>query len=343
MFKCEWKVFIIVLFCFCCMPPLTVLADDEVGMVTIPETGISQDSQVVQGAAPKGETSEEVKKEEPQVLVAGSTSLPGQGRDAKESYVETAPSQPSVAPSNAAEPAGVGEGGIALENVVVGKTQEVVSDQEPKPAASAAASIELDKKEGSAKAGGEIKKIAVNEPQDDLTQWVWGEVISVDPVKKQITVKYLDYETYDEAVMALDTNDSTVFDNVAGINEIKPQDYVTIDYRKLDSSNLSMLIVVEKKDIDVDKKEAAILKEEKADAISSGGLAAAQSKLNEDIAVSEEAGVSKNEVLNDVMEKDDLDSLDDITVPLAPLEAQPDIISSEPVSAEDINPEHQQE
>lgn len=68
-------------------------------------------------------------------------------------------------------------------------------------------------------------------PQDESEmQWVWGEVVSVDTTSKSITVKCLDYETDQEKEMTVNVDDKTVYDNVKSIDEIKPNDTLSIDY-----------------------------------------------------------------------------------------------------------------
>ncbi|MCU0666523.1 MAG: hypothetical protein MUF05_05475 [Candidatus Omnitrophica bacterium] len=61
-------------------------------------------------------------------------------------------------------------------------------------------------------------------------QWVWGEVVSVDPAAKVIKVKYLDYETDTEKEMDLKVNEATTFEGVGSLEEIKLQDMVSIDW-----------------------------------------------------------------------------------------------------------------
>ncbi|MDP2905580.1 MAG: hypothetical protein Q8O22_04695 [Candidatus Omnitrophota bacterium] len=68
-------------------------------------------------------------------------------------------------------------------------------------------------------------------PQDESEmQWVWGEVVSVDPTNKAIVVKCLDYETDQEREMTVNVDDKTVYDNVKSLDEIKPNDTLSIDY-----------------------------------------------------------------------------------------------------------------
>lgn len=69
------------------------------------------------------------------------------------------------------------------------------------------------------------------EPMDESEmQWVWGEVISVDPQTKTIVLKHLDYETDLEKEMTISVDEKTVFDNVASQDEIRPKDTLSIDY-----------------------------------------------------------------------------------------------------------------
>ncbi len=83
---------------------------------------------------------------------------------------------------------------------------------------------------------------------EKVAEWVWGEVVSVDEANKQLVIKHLDYETYEEVQTTLSLGDKTLLENAAGLNEVKPGDYVTVDYTKEGSANIAGLIVVEKKE-----------------------------------------------------------------------------------------------
>ncbi|MGA2774887.1 MAG: hypothetical protein ABSE81_02350 [Candidatus Omnitrophota bacterium] len=67
-------------------------------------------------------------------------------------------------------------------------------------------------------------------PSESETQWVWGEVLSIDPAAKSLTVKYLDYETDQEKDMVIGTDEKTTYENIKSIDEIKPKDTLSIDY-----------------------------------------------------------------------------------------------------------------
>lgn len=62
------------------------------------------------------------------------------------------------------------------------------------------------------------------------TQWLYGEVVSVDAAANTVTIKYLDYETDQEKEAVIAIDDKTSFENVASLGEIKPKDALSIDY-----------------------------------------------------------------------------------------------------------------
>jgi hypothetical protein len=66
-------------------------------------------------------------------------------------------------------------------------------------------------------------------PESEV-QWLWGEVVSVDTLTKQMIVKYLDYETDTEKEITININDKTNFENAKSLDEIKAQDTVSVDY-----------------------------------------------------------------------------------------------------------------
>lgn len=79
------------------------------------------------------------------------------------------------------------------------------------------------------------------------TQWVWGEVASLDTENKIIVVKYLDYETDQEKEISIGVNDLTTFENIKSLDEIKPQDAVSIDYTvSPDGKNIAKNMSLEK-------------------------------------------------------------------------------------------------
>jgi hypothetical protein len=78
-------------------------------------------------------------------------------------------------------------------------------------------------------------------------QWVWAEVLSLDPMNHQMTIKYLDYEADTEKEMMVNMDDNTTYENVKSLSEIKPQDTVSIDYiTTAQGSNIAKNINVEK-------------------------------------------------------------------------------------------------
>ncbi|MBI5145563.1 MAG: hypothetical protein HZA27_05215 [Candidatus Omnitrophica bacterium] len=78
-------------------------------------------------------------------------------------------------------------------------------------------------------------------------QWVWGEVVSVSLENKEILVKYMDYETDNEKEMSVVVDDKTIYENAKSLEEIKPQDTLSIDYIvTAEGKNIAKTIGVEK-------------------------------------------------------------------------------------------------
>lgn len=93
-------------------------------------------------------------------------------------------------------------------------------------------------------------------PAETETQWLWGEVESIDPQKNEILVKYLDYETDQEKEVKISIDDKTTYENVTSLLEIKPQDTVSIDYIiSMDGKNLAENINLEKIEVGGESEE----------------------------------------------------------------------------------------
>lgn len=82
------------------------------------------------------------------------------------------------------------------------------------------------------------------------TQWIWGEVVSVDTGTRAITIKYPDYETDQEKSMVVGVGDATTYESVKSIDEIKVGDTLSIDYASLADGKVMA------KNISVEKPEA---------------------------------------------------------------------------------------
>ena len=79
------------------------------------------------------------------------------------------------------------------------------------------------------------------------TQWVWGEVSTLDTQNKAILVKYFDYETDQEKEINIDIDDKTTYENIKSMDELKPKDTVSIDYIvSPDGKNIAKNISIEK-------------------------------------------------------------------------------------------------
>lgn len=78
-------------------------------------------------------------------------------------------------------------------------------------------------------------------------QWLWGEVVAVNVQSKTIQVKYLDYDTDIEKELVLTVDGQTKYENAKGLDEIKPQDTISVDYLvSADGVNLAVAISLEK-------------------------------------------------------------------------------------------------
>jgi hypothetical protein len=72
---------------------------------------------------------------------------------------------------------------------------------------------------------------AVNqELKDSDMQWVWGEVANIDIINNVIILKYLDYEDNQDKEISIGVDSGTVYENIKSLDEIKPQDFLSIDY-----------------------------------------------------------------------------------------------------------------
>lgn len=76
-------------------------------------------------------------------------------------------------------------------------------------------------------------------------QWLWGEVVSVDPGQKNLTVKYLDYDTDEEKTMVLLVTNATTFQEASGLEAIKAQDTVSVEYVVKENRSYARDITVE--------------------------------------------------------------------------------------------------
>lgn len=104
-------------------------------------------------------------------------------------------------------------------------------------------------------AGGEA---AATLPENEVL-WIWGEVTAVDVLAKQLTVKYLDYETDAEKEISMNVNNQTAFENVSSLAEIKARDTVSMDYSvDLEGKNMARSISVEKNEGEVQQAPAAV-------------------------------------------------------------------------------------
>ena len=102
---------------------------------------------------------------------------------------------------------------------------------------------------------------AIQDNNDSNTQWVWGEVTNVDVPAKTLTLEYLDYETDQERAVILAVDDSTVYDNVKSLDEIRVKDNLSIDYFSKNGKSVAKSISLEKSE-GVPVEDPAILQPE---------------------------------------------------------------------------------
>ncbi|MFA4989553.1 MAG: hypothetical protein WC576_02140 [Candidatus Omnitrophota bacterium] len=94
--------------------------------------------------------------------------------------------------------------------------------------------------------GKESSLVIPQEKNESDTQWVWGEVISVDTQNKTLTLKYLDYDTDEEKELLLTVDNLTGYENVKSLEEIQAKDSVSIDYISSAGKNTARSISLEK-------------------------------------------------------------------------------------------------
>jgi hypothetical protein len=96
--------------------------------------------------------------------------------------------------------------------------------------------------------GGAIAPLVQEEPE---VLWVWGEVSAVDPFKKTLTLKYLDYESDEEKEINISTDDKTVYEAVQSIEEIKVKSVISVDYSVQDGLNVARNISFERGELPI--------------------------------------------------------------------------------------------
>ncbi len=77
------------------------------------------------------------------------------------------------------------------------------------------------------------------------SQWVWGEVASVDVAGNSLLLKYLEYETAEEVTRTVYADDKTVFQGVLGLADLETGMHVTIDYKEKGGRCVADIIDVE--------------------------------------------------------------------------------------------------
>jgi len=75
---------------------------------------------------------------------------------------------------------------------------------------------------------------------DEEVEFTYGEVVSV--AKDKITIKEYDYESDKEINVVYQINSKTKLEGMKSINDIKPNDYVYIDYIIKNNTKIAVII-----------------------------------------------------------------------------------------------------
>lgn len=105
-----------------------------------------------------------------------------------------------------------------------------------------------------AQTSAQTENATVSQPEQETNsepeiQWIWGDVVSINPVTKTILVRYIDYDTDSEKEISIDVDEKTTYDNAKSLDEIKVGDSVSIDYISSGAKNLAKNVSLEKPDI----------------------------------------------------------------------------------------------
>ncbi|QAT16281.1 hypothetical protein BU251_00260 [Candidatus Velamenicoccus archaeovorus] len=130
------------------------------------------------------------------------------------------------------------------------------------PAAAAASAVPMTAAVSAGADQKAVQAIAETAPQAKVmeikdeeapTEWVWGEVVSTDKEVPSVTIKHLDYNTYEEVKTTLLLTGKTLFENVKDLSEIKAGDRITADYRVQDGKSVAEMIVVDRPAVEKSK------------------------------------------------------------------------------------------
>ncbi len=89
------------------------------------------------------------------------------------------------------------------------------------------------------------EQVTIASPEMDV-QCLWGDVMNIDLPNTIFMVKYFDYETETEKNVSVSVNNDTVYESVTSLDEIKPQDTVSVDYVVIEGNNIAKNVGVEK-------------------------------------------------------------------------------------------------
>lgn len=99
--------------------------------------------------------------------------------------------------------------------------------------------------------------------QNEQPQWIWGEAENIDLNTKQLTLKYLDYDTDEEKDLIVNVDTQTTFENASGLLDIRPGDNVSCDFIVTPEGNtIAKNISIEKPPVEGSGVQAEATQEE---------------------------------------------------------------------------------
>ncbi|MDD5045193.1 MAG: hypothetical protein PHU91_06395 [Candidatus Omnitrophica bacterium] len=82
---------------------------------------------------------------------------------------------------------------------------------------------------------------------EQATEWIWGEVVSVDVADNQVKLKYTNEDSLEEKEFTVGVDSDTAFEGVQSLLDIKPGDNISVDYTVSEAGvNLAKKIAIER-------------------------------------------------------------------------------------------------
>lgn len=179
-----------------------------------------------------------------------------------------------------------------LASAELSANQEMTVTPEAVPASEGKTGVLEEKKPAAA-----TTEVSFKESEEKATEWLWGEVVGVDPEKKEMIIKHLDYETYEEVHTTIVLDDKTMFENAKDLTQIKTGDHLSVDYQIKEGANIAELVVVEQEEIGAGSEPAQEEIKPSAPVVKSAASAVEAPLSNQEVVVPE---VVVPEVVNQI-------------------------------------------